>query len=195
MKNKAFGTYEIAEICHVTPSTVGNWIEKGLIPTFTTGGGHRRVWAKDLVSFLKEHNIPIPEKLKAFAPLQILIVDDEEASRKMVRWITQELYRQAEIHEAADGFEAGQKIAQLVPALVILDLRLPGIDGFKVCKIIRSDERLKNTKVLAISGLNVKESKKDAITAGANDFLGKPFEEQELRERIGTLLGKEKVKN
>jgi len=54
MVKKAFGTYDIAKICNVTPSTVGNWIDKGLLPTFTTGGGHRRVWDKEPGRFFKK---------------------------------------------------------------------------------------------------------------------------------------------
>ena len=189
MDKKAFGTYEIAEICQVTPATVGNWIEKGLLPTFTTGGGHRRVWTDDLARFLSSHNIPIPDQIKIHPP-SFLIVDDEEQIRKVIKKILQKQYPPAEIHEAGDGFEAGQKVSQLFPSLIILDLRLPGIDGFKVCKMIRSDPRLKAVKILAISGQNVEESKKNSLRAGADDFLGKPFEIDQLRERVARLMEK-----
>jgi CheY-like chemotaxis protein len=188
MEKKAFGTYEIAEICQVTPSTVGNWIEKGMIPTFTTGGGHRRVWAGDLAAFLKKHNIPLPDALKALAPLEILVVDDEEPVRKMIRRTLQKLYPKSQIQEASDGFEAGQKVAQLIPSLVILDLKLPGVDGLKVCRSIRSNERLKNIKVLVISGHNLDESKKQSLAAGASDFLGKPFGIDDLKEKVSKLV-------
>lgn len=188
MTKKAFGTYEIADICHVSPSTVGNWVEKGLLPTFTTGGGHRRVWTKDLIEFLKMHNVPIPDQLKSLSTLCILIVDDEESIRSIVRRSLLKLDPTAEVLEAEDGFEAGQKISSSVPALVILDLKLPGIDGLKVCKMIRSDERLKNTKILAISGHNPAESEKQSIQAGANAFLAKPFDAEQLKEKAGQLL-------
>ncbi|MEK7704558.1 MAG: helix-turn-helix domain-containing protein, partial [Myxococcota bacterium] len=60
-ETKALGTTEVARICHVTPPTVGRWIEDGKLPSFTTGGGHRRVWVADLVAFFREHNIPVPQ--------------------------------------------------------------------------------------------------------------------------------------
>lgn len=188
MKKKAFGTYEIAKICHVTPSTVSNWIEKGLLPTFTTGGGHRRVWDTDLVAFLKKHNIPIPENMDLATPFRILIVDDEAPICSMIKRIMQKLYPDAEIYEASDGFEAGQKVTQLTPSLVILDLKLPGIDGLKVCKSIRADDHLKNTKILAISGYEPEDSRTQSLAAGANDFLGKPFNTDDLREKIINLF-------
>ena len=175
MDKKAYGTYEIADICHVTPSTVGNWIGKGLLPTFSTGGGHRRVWKDDLLSFLKKHNIPVSGGLVANGKMNILIVDDEDDVRRMVRRTLQKFYPDAGIHEAADGFEAGKKVAQIVPALVILDLKLPGVDGFKVCKAIRADANLKKVKVLTISGNNADEYKKQAMLAREDHFLGETF--------------------
>ncbi|MBN1621970.1 MAG: response regulator [Endomicrobiales bacterium] len=189
MNRKAFGTYEIAKICNVTPSTVGNWIEKGLIPTFTTGGGHRRVWAMDLLNFLRQHNIPVPDKLKDIAGLDVLVVDDENQVRRLIKRALMKNFSDIVIHEAVDGFEAGQKITQLIPVLVVLDIKLPGIDGFKVCEIIRSDERLKNTKILAISGYNIDEYEKKAIESGADEFIGKPFDMEKFLEKTKKLIG------
>ena len=189
MERKAYGTYEIAEICRVTPATIGNWIEKGILPTFSTGGGHRRVWDNDLVQFLKDHNIPIPEPLLSSTRGQtILIVDDEPDVRRVVRRSLQKLYPDAVIFDAEDGYEAGQKVAQIIPSLIILDLKLPGMDGFKVCRGIREDPRTKHIKILAISGYNVEESRKHILAAGADDFLGKPFVLETLKEKVAPLL-------
>lgn len=188
MEKRVFGTHDIAEICHVTPATVGHWIEKGLLPTYTTGGGHRRVWSEDLVVFLKDHNIPVPEELKVLTLLQVLIVDDEDQVRRVIKRSLQKLYAEIEIHEASDGFEAGQKVTELIPSLIILDLKLPGIDGLRVCKMIRSNERLKSTKILAISGHHPEESEKQSLEAGADAFLAKPFDMNRLKEAIAKLL-------
>ena len=188
MRRKAYGTYEIAEICQVTPATIGNWIDKGILPVFSTGGGHRRVWDDDLVRFLNEHNIPIPDKLSMNAVQSFVIVDDEIEIRKIVRRTLQKLYPQAKIFDAEDGYEAGQRILQIVPSLIILDLKLPGMDGFKVCRAIRADEKTKHTKILAISGHNIEESRKNILAAGADDFLGKPFGLDALKEKVVRLL-------
>ncbi|MBI4052237.1 MAG: response regulator [Elusimicrobia bacterium] len=188
MIKNALGTYDIARICHVTPPTVGRWIEEGKLPSFTTGGGHRRVWTSDLLAFLKIHNIPIPFEFSAQSRLRILIVDDEADVRKVSSRILQKIYPQAEIHEAEDGFEAGHKIATLLPSLVLLDLRLPGMNGYRVCRMIRQDEHLKKIKVLAMSGYAMEESQKQSMEAGADDFMPKPFEVEELRKKVGKLI-------
>ncbi len=189
MSKKAFGTYEIAGICNVSPTTVGNWVDKGLLPTFTTGGGHRRVWNNDLWVFLKKHNIPVPKELMESRTLQVLIVDDEAAVRAVIRRTLAKLYPGIEAHEAIDGFEAGQKVSELALSLIILDLRLPGMDGLKVCGMIRSNSKLNKIKILAISGHNPDESAKQSLNAGADDFLRKPFNADELKETISRILG------
>lgn len=188
MKTKALGTYEIAKICQVTPATIGNWIDKGILPTFTTGGGHRRVWIEDLLEFLKKHNIPVPEALKNQSNIKIMIVDDEPAIITTVKRILEAIFENAEIDSADNGFDAGQKIAIQKPDLIILDLKLPGMDGFQVCKLIKSNPALKHSKILAISGYNISEYSKKALESGADDFLPKPFNSEEIKEKISRLL-------
>jgi excisionase family DNA binding protein len=189
MKKTSYGTHDIAKICHVTPPTVGRWIEEGKLPCFKTGGGHRRVRDADLVVFLKNHNIPVPSDLEE-ASIRVLVVDDESDTRRVIVRILQQFYPQMEVHEAIDGFEAGHKIITLHPALVILDLKLPGVDGVKVCQTVRSDQNMKGIKILAISGYAVEESRLQSLAAGADDFLGKPFNFPDLSEKIGKLFPK-----
>ena len=188
MERKAYGTYDIAKICQVTPATIGNWIEKGLLPTFRTGGGHRRVWKDDLARFLEQHNIPLPPSFGAPGRQTILIVDDEAPIRKVVRRSLLKIYPAAVISEAEDGYEAGSRVAQILPSLIILDLKLPGLNGFKVCRAIREDPRTKHIKILAVSGHNIDESRKNILAAGADDFLGKPFDIDTLKEKVLKLL-------
>jgi CheY-like chemotaxis protein len=188
MKKKAYGTYTIAKICHVMPSTVGRWIQEGKLPSFTTGGGHRRVWDSDLSVFLKSHNIPLPPGLDAIPSSTVLIVDDEPIVRRLIRKIVNNEFSNIEVAEAEDGFEAGQKVVTLAPCLVILDLKLPGINGLKVCRLIRKDSSLSRVKVLAISGHYTQDARDSALAAGADDFMGKPFESKELASRIKRLV-------
>lgn len=193
MGKKALGTYDIAKICQVTPATIGRWVNDGKLPFFTTGGGHRRVWNRDLVVFLNSHNMPVPRELLANSVLRILIVDDELSVRRSVSRMIQKLGPEIEIHEAKDGFEAGHKTGSLMPSLVILDLKLPGIDGVEVCRMIRKDGNLSKTKILAISGTSSEEAKKQVIKAGADDFLAKPFDSEELIEKVHQLIPAIKV--
>lgn len=190
MKHKSLGTHDIARLCQVTPPTAIRWIEQKIIPSFKTAGGHRRVWDKDLVVFLKDHNLPVPPDLEASAGvLRILIVDDEPAIRSLLLRLLTKAFPQADLHEAADGFEAGRKVAGLLPSLIILDLQLPGVDGLNVCRAIRGDEGLRGVKILAVTGQDVEAAQRQILEAGADDFLGKPFQSEEIIEKTKKLIG------
>lgn len=188
MKKAVYGTYEAAQICHVTPSTIGNWIAKDLIPTFTTGGGHRRIWAKDLLVFLKKHNMPVPPFLYESSTPRVVIVDDDPAICVTVKKLIKKIVVGVEMETADNGFDAGQKIAEIQPTLVVLDLMLPGIDGFKICASIRANDKLKDTKILAISGNTEPEYRTKALDAGADAFLAKPFELADFKEAVLQLF-------
>ncbi len=184
MEKKSFGTYHVAKICNVTPPTVGRWIDDGLLPSFSTGGGHRRVLQNDLVDFLKKHNIAVPPEIQESENKNILIVDDDSAVRDLLKRFLLKRYRGLCLYDAVDGFEAGQKAVHLQPALVVLDIYLPGVDGISICKRIRADASLKHSKILAISGQGTPEVEADVKRAGGDDFLMKPFTPEKLYETL-----------
>jgi len=185
---KAFGTHEVARACQVTPPTAIRWMEEGKLVFFTTGGGHRRVWAADLVAFMRLHNIPVPAELEAGSKLKFLIVDDDAVYRNLLARFISGAYPEAEIAEAGDGFEAGHKVHAFMPTLITLDLYLPGVDGFKICELIRGDEDLGGIKILAVTGFDIEQAKTRVLQAGADDFLAKPFREEELAAKLENLL-------
>ncbi len=182
----AYGTYELARLLRVSPSTVGRWIEDGRLPSFMTLGRRRRVWRKDAAELVRRLGMPVPPEL-AEAP-RILIVDDEKGLRDFLSFSCKELFPGAELHEAENGFEAGRKAAELRPSLVILDLNLPGIDGLQILRAIRGDPALKGIKVLAITGLATEKMRELSLDAGADAFLGKPVEWEPLSSCLKRLM-------
>ncbi len=188
-----FSSFEIAKICQVSPSSVTRWIHEGKLPASTTAGGHHRVLAENLLKFLKSLKMPIPPELgeaeKKSASLKALVIDDEFGVREMIRWMFQRHFPDIEIQEADEGFAAGWKACALKPRLVILDLMLPGLDGYKVCQFIRSFEELKETKILAMTGLQTADVRTKMLQFGADDFIAKPFDVGVLRQKIDALLG------
>ena len=188
MEKKIFTTYEVSQYCSVDLSTVINWIDEGRMLAYKTPGGHRRVRKQDLVHFLKEYRMPMPADLVKRDRRRILIVDDERAVVDLIVRAVKKLRKKCEVDTAFDGFEAGRKLATFELDLVILDLMLPGIDGFKVCKNIRMDKKTRHIKVLAITGFDSPENRKKIFSSGANDYLTKPFEVSDLLERVEKLL-------
>ena len=185
---KTYGTHEIARLCQVTPPTVIRWVEEGKLLCFTTGGGHRRVWDTDLAAFMHRHNIPVPAALEAGLRLKFLIVEDDAEYRRLMVKMVSAAYPGSEIDEAGDGFAAGHKVHAFFPTLILLDLHLPGVDGFRICEMIRGDEDLKEIKILAVTGYNTVEARERALNSGADDFLGKPFGAEELELKLESLL-------
>ena len=96
---------------------------------------------------------------------------------------------------AYDGFEAGQRFSEFKQDLVILDIRMPGLDGYKLCSHIRSNPENKNVKILFISGMIGQKELKQIKDSGANDYLAKPFDNQTLKIKIEKLLGANKVED
>lgn len=189
---KLLRTQEVAKICQVAQGTVIRWINEGRLPAASTAGGHNRIRPKDLLTLLKSLNLPIPEELSSDPSLdqktRVLIVDDEPEVRKMIRWMIEQDFIGVEIEEAQEGFVAGWLTHSFHPHLVVLDLMLPGLDGFHVCEFIRRFPELKDTKIIAISALMDPEVAKKIMSLGANDFLTKPFDLDVLKEKICTQL-------
>lgn len=114
----------------------------------------------------------------------ILICEDEPTLRELIRASLDSGYRFA---EASDGFVALQLAQELAPDAVILDLMLPGLSGLEVLAGLRADDRLRKTRVLVITAWS--ERREDLIAAGADDFLPKPFDPDELKRKLEKLLG------
>lgn len=89
---------------------------------------------------------------------------------------------------AFDGKEALRKANELLPDLILLDVMMPEMDGFEVCRRIRSDQRLSDIPILFVTALDDRRSRLMGIEAGADDFLTKPFNREELSARIRSVL-------
>ena len=185
MRKKTYTTFKIAKMLDVYPSTIANWIDEGKLAAFNTPGGHRRVLEPDLISFLKQHKMPFPAGLVAEA-VKILVVDDDPAILQLVTGFLKSAKKGYQIFTAADGFEAGRLLGQHDPQLVVLDLKLPGIDGFEVCRQIKDQHS--RTRVLAITGYDTDENKQRIMKAGADAYLAKPFRMAKFLEECERLL-------
>ncbi len=116
---------------------------------------------------------------------RILVVDDDSNVRGALRVTLKGDYA---VSEARDGQEALKSIYKRPPDLVILDLLMPNMDGFKVCQILRKDPILRHLPVMILTGQAEIDDKVGGIEAGADDYLVKPFEPTELVARIKMLL-------
>ncbi len=186
-KPSNLSTFAIAEMLHVDPGSVANWIDQGLLKAHRTPGGHRRVVLDDLVKFLREHKMPVPAELGTTS-VRILVVDDEEAVAKLIARAIRAQYPEYEVVDANDGFRAGTIIATLRPDVVILDLRMPGMDGYEVCRMIKAQEATKHAEVIAMTAFPSPESEKRILECGARICLSKPLDLDQLLQEVEKSL-------
>lgn len=123
---------------------------------------------------------------EAAAPPLALIVDDEATIRLLLSQTLETVGFRAE--EAEDGPTALAMIERLAPKLVLLDARLPGMDGFAVCRAIRQLPTGKAVAVVMMTGMDEAGLRSRALEVGATDIIGKPFRLVELGQRLRALV-------
>src|ERR1035441_4989842 len=113
----------------------------------------------------------------------VLVVDDEEQNRSLLRDPLEA--RGYEIAEAENGLQALEKVAGRPPAAILLDLMMPKIDGFEVCRRLKKDLKTAHIPILIVTALSERKERLMGIEAGANDFLNKPIDLQDVILRVG----------
>lgn len=116
----------------------------------------------------------------------ILVVDDLPANRRTLKaLLTQDGYR---VSVAADGEQALSAVAQDRPDLVLLDILMPKVDGYEVCRRLKNDPATRLVPVVLVTGLTEPESRIRGLQVGADDFMAKPFIVPEMKARVASLL-------
>lgn len=181
-----FTTGEAAKICKVSQQTIIRCFDNGTLKGFRVPGSRfRRIPRDQLFNFMKDNGIPT-DALES-GKKKLLIVDDDV---ELIELMSEAFDRDGrfDIRTANNGFDAGMKVKEFRPDLVILDVMLPDINGKEVCQRVRSDESLDTVKIICISGMIEQDKVADLKEAGANDFIQKPFQVDRLIERACDLL-------
>jgi len=123
---------------------------------------------------------------EARKPARILVVDDEDRNRRLlVAMIEAEGYTAP---EAADGAQALELARQSPPDIVLLDIMMPGMDGYEVARALKADAATMAIPVVMVTALDDRESRLRGLEAGAEEFVTKPVDRNELRIRVRNLL-------
>jgi two-component system chemotaxis response regulator CheY len=118
---------------------------------------------------------------------KILIVDDSPTIRRMVTASLRSL-KDTLFEEAADGLAAIENLSQKGTDLMILDLNMPGMHGMEVLQFVRSHDRYRRIPIIVLTTKFDDDSRAAALTAGATEYMTKPFDPAALRERVSRLL-------
>lgn len=180
-----FSIPKAAKHCSISRVTLWRWVRSGKLKAFLTPGGQYRIREEDLEFFISEkmEHLSQAEFLKE---KKILIVDDDASVQKLLAKMLSANGFRTEV--ASDGFEAGVKTVQFKPDLMVLDLYMPGMDGFEICKQIKENSITSHIKILAITGYNTQANEDQILEAGADGYLVKPVERKTLLQNVDDLL-------
>ena len=187
MKNRVFTTGEVAAICGVSADTVSRWFDLGQIDGYRLGpGGDRRIPYESLRKFMLNHGIPL-ERLEE-GERRVLVVDDDPYYLDIIPSVfsRDDAYV---VLTASTGFDAGAMVVEHNPQVVILDIHLSDMDGRMVCERVKGRAETRNTRILGISGFINEDEVRELSDYGFDDFLKKPFQIEELTERVENLFG------
>lgn len=185
-KGKMFlTTGEAAKYCETTAVAVFKWIKEGKLKACTTPGGRYRIHRKDFEDFLKKYNMPGAAEFVAEVKKKVIIVDDEPAFLKVAAAFFKKKGN-LEVETASNGYEALLKIGNFLPDLIILDIKMPKVDGFEVCKKIRQNPLTKGVKIIVVTAYE--EEAKKIMACGADQYMLKPIRLNELEKHVSAML-------
>jgi len=139
-----------------------------------------------------EHTTLVPhlpgrgQKVETVAPI-VMVVDDSLTVRKITtRLLEREGYQ---VITAKDGLEALEQMRETLPAIMLVDIEMPRMDGFDLTRNVRGDARTRDIPIIMISSRTAEKHRSQAAALGVNAFLGKPYQEAELLQQIAAFLG------
>ncbi len=180
-------TGRVAAACQVTIPTVKRWIRDGHLAAFQTAGGHYRITEEEFARFRTLRHIPHRSPDQA-DPTKVLIVDDDAM---LLATLSDALTWEGryKVETAQDGYEGLIRVGGFRPDVLVLDIMMPGLDGFQVCRRVKADATTCATRILAISGYAQADTSTRALDAGADAFLEKPIDPARLRDEVDRLVG------
>jgi CheY-like chemotaxis protein len=182
-KQPLLNSSEVARLLGVTPATIRNWSNSGDLVSHPTGGGHRRYTYQEIKNYARKKGMTLFQD--SDHRLKILVVEDDPQFSAFIVEALETLDAETAIQCATDGFDAGRLVHSFQPHLVLLDLMLPGIDGFKICQQLREDPETSAVRVIAMTGYDSPENVSRILSAGAETCLAKPFSVDMLINAIG----------
>lgn len=174
---------EVAEMLMVSTASVRLWASKGVLPAQTTAGGHRRFLLCDIEAFAKERGISLEPAQNG--SLRVLIVDDDEQLRSYLCELLVDTPEIEALEVAGDGFDAGLKVKSFKPDVLLLDLMMPGMNGFDVCSRLKTTEGTRDIRVIAMSGCASQDTVTRILSLGAELCLSKPIDTAALFSGLG----------
>ena len=181
-----FTTGEAADICRVSQQTIIRCFDAGRLEGFRVPGSRfRRIPRESLMKFMKGNSIPL-DGLETGKKKILVVDDDAEIVDLLVEVLTRD--GRFDVKTATSGYEAGIQTQRFRPDCILLDYMLPDVNGNVVCHTIRKNPEFENIRIIIVSGVIKQEEIDQLLKSGAQDFIKKPFDINDLINRICATL-------
>jgi len=151
------GTSYAAKLLGLSVGTIQNLVEKNELQAWKTQGGHRRISMQSIREYQRRHNIISSTPDNSANHLKVLLVEDDEVTREMLRTICNNCEVPIDCTVMSSGLEALIDIASIQPDVLIADLNMPGVDGFELLRTLRNNSQFTKMSCLAVSALSQEE--------------------------------------
>ena len=186
MKSKEILTpTQVAALLSVSPVTVRQWAQKGLIQARLTAGGHRRYTREAVIDFARRMAIALPDGFVESGDTRVLVADDDRELNDSVAAFVRMQFRGVDVAQAYDAFDVGRQVARFKPTLLLLDISMAGIDR-DVCRRVKEDDNA-GLRLIAMSAHVSAAVEAGIVAAGAERVLKKPFTPEDLLEACGAI--------
>lgn len=178
----------MAKICRVSKKTVLNWIYRDAMKAFRTYGGHYRIWPADLKKFLIKTGIDVPFMFVDDRQTTFLIVDDDMAYTVLMKEAICSHFPSADVITTDDGYEALLLMGERKPHVVLLDLKMPKVDGFQVLELLRPRKKDNMLKIVVMSAYLDDETRERLEGTVADEVWEKGKNIEEILHALTDLL-------
>jgi len=184
----------VARLCDVSPATVANWIDQGLLKGHRTPTGRRRVEVSELVKFFGTREMPVPPDLRdALGRDVIVMVDDDRTYLEALSRTIEKSDLGVEVVRATSGVDALLAIGRVRPALIVLDFRLPDLNAVQVIERLLEPGRELDAEILVVTG-GIREAEQERLRAvGVETIVNKADGAEALLDAIRVALRRRKV--
>jgi hypothetical protein len=189
-ENAYVSTREAAELLGISLRTAQLWVESGVLLAWKTSGGHRRILRESVDALLRERVRQASgntSKNDHKSALKIVIVEDDQDLLRLIELSLSDIEPPVAIRCARDGFEGLVLIGQFHPDLVIADLNMPGMDGFRMIQSLIGSE-FAPKKIIASTALSPADIEIKGGLPDSIDILQKPYSLETLEEKVLAML-------
>jgi excisionase family DNA binding protein len=189
-KNKFMKTSEAANYLGVSRSSITNWVRSGELEAASTPGGHYLFSLKQLNEFADDRGMLVSADTVGTDKYRILAIDDDKQFREFLAEAL-EVFTDYELKECEDGMQGALLIGTWRPNLVIVDLRMPNMNGVEFCRLLKNDKITKDVKVIVCSAYLSPEVRKEVKELGVDIVLEKPVRLAAFVATVGKLTNME----